>query len=201
MVRSRENKSGRKGQIGSRMPVASRKNVIAAALMIVMGIMWARVLTGRKPKSSTAKPATTQTQAVQDRPALNVSFIELPVVAGRNDRVHRDFFTVHDWKAFSKVSTSQAATMDSEVPVVTSNWDQEVVARVAQRFRLEAVLPPNAMINDRLVKVGSSIRVKDGADTYVFEVVQVDEDSVVVARDGHRLTLKLDTAQSNDVSN
>lgn len=200
MGRSRQERTGTTHRLSSHMPVASRKNVIAAVLMMIMGIMWARLLMGRAPKSTVAKPVTTQNEQVEQTPALNVRFVQLPVMAGRNDRVYRDFFTVGSWRAFSKVSASRPISLDPEVPVVPSNWNQEVFARVAQKFRLEGVFPPNAMINDQLVTVGHSITIKDGADTYVFEVRQINEDSVVVARDGHTLTLKLEVTQSNDVS-
>lgn len=193
-------KRNRSGSTARHMAVASKKNVAAVALLVIMGIMWVRVLTGGKPKSSAAETPAPKKEQTEKKASVDIRFVELPVVRGRNDNIYRDFFTVRDWKAFSKGSGSLSPTIDSEVHVVSPDWNQEVFARVAQKLKLEALSPPYAIINDRPLLVGDSISVKDGEDAYVFEVVRIDEDSVVVARKGHEVTLKLELTQSNDVS-
>ena len=57
---------------------------------------------------------------------------------------------------------------------------------------------PRVSINDQLLRAGETLKLKDGTDTYEFEVVQIEADSVLVRCRERDLTLKL--AQSNDVS-
>jgi hypothetical protein len=76
-----------------------------------------------------------------------------------------------------------------------------VIARVAQRLKLEAVLEsgkPQIFANNKLLYVGDTLALKNGTDTYVFEVVQIEADSVLVRCREQELTLKL--AQSTDVN-
>lgn len=175
---------------------------IAMALVVVMAVMWLRVLTGQKPSSAgaTARPAPQTTEA--PRSPREMRFIELPVQSGRNDRIHRDFFTTDDWSRFSKGSGSQGTGADPEVQKIPLNRTQEVVDRLAKTLRLEVVVllsgDPQAVINDRRVRLGDTFSLKDGADVYVFEVVQIQEDAVLVKWQDRQWTLKL--SQTTDVS-
>lgn len=182
------------------LAAGGKKTVLAIGLVAIMAIMWFRVLTGRGPQSATAKPPQDIQQL--DGTPVQVSFHSLPVIPGRNDRIQRNFFTVADWNGFSRETNSETTSMDSEVHVATPDRIREVIARVAQRLKLEAVLwseDPQIFINDTLLKVGGTLSLKDGADTYVFEVVRIEADTVLVRCRERELALKL--AQSNDVNN
>lgn len=177
-----------------------KKTVVAIALVAIMAIMWLRVLTGRKPQSVAASESLQNAQE-QNKAAVEVRFHDLPIIPGRNDRIDRNFFTVQDWDGFPRDSNKDTAGTDPEVPVVPSDRTREVVARVAQRLKLEAVLlteNPQAFVNDRFVHVGETLELRDGTDTYVFEVVRIEADSVLVRCKERQLTLRL--AQSNDVN-
>ena len=181
---------------------ADRKKTVAAfALVTIMAIMWFRVLTGRKPGSANAAAEAQQSQGQAQR-QTDVRFYALPRIPGRNDRIGRNFFTVHDWDGFPTNSDRESTSTDPEVQIATTDPTQEVVARVAQGLNVEAVLwseNPKAFINDQLFQVGDTLTRKDGAESYVFEVVRIEADAVLVRCRERQLTLKL--AQSDDVSN
>ncbi len=181
---------------------ADRKKTVAAfALVTIMAIMWFRVLTGRKPGSANAATDAQQPQG-QEQPQMDVRFHELPHIPGRNDCIGRDFFTVYDWDGFPTNSDRESTGTDPEVHAVPTDPTQEVVTRVAQGLNVEAVLwseNPQAFINDQLFQVGDTLTRKDGAESYVFEVVRIEADAVLVRCRERQLTLKL--AQSDDVSN
>jgi hypothetical protein len=200
MMRRRIHQSRSSSRVTGYLAADRKKTVMAAGLVAMMAIMWFRVLTGRKPESAAAaKPPA----AAQKETAASVTFRfhDLPTIPGRNDHINRNFFAVEDWSGFSRESSKRTTSTGSEVHVVTGNRTQEVIVRVAQKLRLEAVLwsqNPQIFANDRLLRVGDTLELKEGADTYVFEVVQIEADSVLVRCREQELTLEL--AQSNDVN-
>jgi hypothetical protein len=176
-----------------------KKTVAALALVAVMAVMWSRVLLGRKPEAADASSSPGQVTDHEDHGA-GVRFQELPIIPGRNDRINRDFFAVEDWKRFRKSSHVVIAGSDAQTPVVSSDRTREAVARVAERLNLEAVLltkNPQVFVNNQLMNVGDTLSVEEGAETYDFEIVRIEADSVLVRCRERQLTLQV--AQSNDV--
>lgn len=192
---------GSAAQIVSYLVRDGKKTGIAIALVAVMGVMWLRVLTGHKPRSAEARSRSTQTQEEPPQKTTSVRFVELPVEVGRNDRIHRDFFTTQDWSRFSGGSKSQGTGSGTEVQTVASNRKEEVITRLAKTLRLEAVVllseDPQAVVNDRRVRIGATFALKDGDEVYVFEVVQIEEDAVLVECQDRQFSLKL--SHSTDV--
>jgi len=139
-------------------------------------------------------PATTEAALKQEEvnpdtsesnSQLKISFIELPKVAGRNDALTRDFFAADDWQSFMS---------GGEVSVVSKDDDEEIVKRVAEKLKLEAIglgKNPQAFINDKLLAVGDKLLVRDGADTYECEVVGIEEKTVFIRCGEAEITLKL----------
>ena len=169
-----------------------RKVVLATGLVIVMVVMWVRVLTGKKPNAAAAAANPTETIETTTAPTVKLKFVELPVVEGRNDRIGRDFFSADVLSGFRRESTSEGTGTDTEVRTGTNQPTQEVINRVAQKLRVVAVFEgPRAYINDVLVGVGETLSVTDGQATYVFEVVQILDDSVLVRCNDKEVSLKL----------
>jgi hypothetical protein len=163
-------------------------------LVAIMAVMWLRVLVGQRPKGADARPASPQKveQAADEGPS--VRFVELPIRPGRNDRIHRNFFTANDWSRFSSGSRSQGTTPQTDVKTGQTHRTEEVIARLAKTLELEAVLwsdHPQAFVNDRLIRVGDTLALRDGADFYPFEVVQIQKDAVLVRCGDRQYTLKL----------
>jgi hypothetical protein len=202
MTPNGNNRIGPLNQVLGRVMADRKKSVLAIALVTVMVVMWGRVLTGRKPKPAAATTVPQQEKVSESEPRMKVRFTELPRIEGRNDCISRDFFSAEALTGFRRDdATSRRTSTDPEVRNVSSGPVQEVVAKVAQRLKLEAVLwseNPKAFVNDQLLQVGDTLTLKDGTTSYVFEVLRIQTDSVLVGCSGRQLTLKI--AQSHDVS-
>jgi hypothetical protein len=194
MKRNATNTLGSVSQMTSHLIRGGRRTGFAIALVIVMAVMWIRVFTGQKPRAAEARPdGTPPTDEPQKQPPT-VRLVDLPLEPGRNDRIHRDFFTTQDWSRFSSVSKPQSTGSETEVQTVASKRTNDVIEKLAKTLRLEAVLwsaDPQAFVNDRLVRLGDTIALSDGSDAYVFEVVQIKEDAVLVTCRDRQWTLKL----------
>jgi hypothetical protein len=201
MAYSRDNGLSKARQILDRLAVDRKKTAFAVCLLTVMGFMWARVLLGRRPSPAGADTAAVQPQAKSSRSPKTICYHKLPNVPGRNDYINRDFFAARDWECFRQVPGSPRQGPGTRMRDTTSNRDQEVIARVAHKMQLQAVLRdgnPRAFLNDQLLRMGDRFIVRDGPDTYEFEVLRIYEDSVLVGCNQTQVTLKL--TQPLDVS-
>jgi hypothetical protein len=176
-----------------RLRLGGKKSAVACALIVIMLFMWIRVYLGQRPAPAAASPAPAPTPAVVRRLPREVKLLELPKSPGRHDFLPRDFFTMKNPSDFRPQAGRNTGT-DQEVPVVSPNETQEVIARIAKTLKLEAVLRserPQVFINDRLLNVGDRLTVKEGAAFYEFEVLRIDVESVLVQCRGIQLTLQL----------
>ncbi len=183
------------------LAVNGKKTVLALALLVFMGFLWIRVLTGQKPGSAVAARGSGPAAHTQPETANNLQFVELPKLPGRNDSIYGDFFTIQDRALFRPNGAPDTGT-ETEVHATSSNRAQEVIQRVAQRLKLTAVSlseNPQAFINDRLLRVGDRLTLREGAKVIEFEVLRIYENSVLVGCEDTQLTLKL--AQSLEVDN
>lgn len=183
------------------LAVNGKKTVLALALLVFMGFLWIRVLTGQKPGSAAAAQGSGPAARTQPQTANNLRFVELPRLRGRSDSIYRDFFTIQDRTLFRQNGARETGT-ETEVQTSSSNRVQEVIQRVAQRLKLTAVSlseNPQAFINDRLLRVGDRLTIKEDAKVVEFEVLRIYENSVLVKCEDMQLTLKL--AQSLEVDN
>jgi hypothetical protein len=202
MTRNQKRSIGSTNRILEHMAADRKKAILAAGLVAVMAIMWVRLLTGKKPSSAGAAANSPTETTKETPPPVKVRLIELPEIQGRNDCISRDFFSVETVTGLRRGSTDQGTGTDTEVRSNTSRQTQEVIARVAQRLKLEAVSwseNPAAFINDQLRQVGDTLIVRDDTQAYTFEVLEIQEDSVLVGCNGEKLTLRL--AQSHEVEN
>jgi hypothetical protein len=182
-------------RVFSRLAAEKKKSIVALCLIAVMGFMWVRVLLKKTPES--AEAAARQDEVKPDTSASNselkISFIELPKVAGRNDVLTKDFFAVNDWQDFIDGK--------KEVSVVSRDDDEEIVERVTEKLKLEAIAlgkNPQAFINDKLLSVGDKLLVAEGVDTYECEVVGIEEKTVSIRCREAEITLKLTQASITD---
>lgn len=171
-----------------------KKTVLALCLITVMAFMWVRVLTRSKPQAAEAVLLAGQMDVgAQSEPELKISFVELPQAAGRNDVITRDFFVSGGWQDFVDGQGRKSVGVE-EVDVVSKDGDKEVIRKVAEKLKLEAIVSsenPLAFINDKVLRVGDKLLVGDGADKYECEVVEIKENTVVMRCSESRITLKL----------
>ncbi len=187
------------GKSGNRfinhLAAEKKKAVLALCLITLMIFMWVKMLTKTSPKAAEAGLMEDLMEVeTQSEPEIRISFIELPKVAGRNDVIARDFFESNGWEAFVD---GQGRKLDSvkEINIVSKdNDDQEVIRKVAENLRLEAIVSsenPLAFINDKVLRAGDKLSVNDGIDSYECEVVEIKENIVVMKCRESRITLKL----------
>ena len=131
---------------------------------------------------------------------LKVSFIELPQVAGRNDVITRDFFASNGWRHFEDGQQRNLAVIE-EVNIVSKNGNEEVIKKIAEKLKLEAIVvlsaKPRALLNNKVVAVGDKVLILDGIDKYECEVVQIKENTVVIDCRDAEVTLKLTQVSKN----
>jgi len=180
-------------------PLAAEKKKVAATscLVVVMAIMWIRVLTNKAPETAGAALIVEQLN-VEDTTAqeLNVSYIRLPQLAGRNDVITRDFFASNDWRHFGSKQKRNIAVIE-EVNVISKNGNEEVIRKVAEKLKLEAIVvlsnKPRAFINNKVISIGDNVLIRDGMDQYECEVIDIKEKEnvVVIKCKEAEVTLKL----------
>jgi hypothetical protein len=122
-------------------------------------------------------------EALQAANNTNTTFVKLPSIPGRHDVLHRDVFR-----------------MDSDVFGTDRRSDVFVdgtggtVQRIIGMLRLDAIVmgsEPEAFINDKIVKVGQKVIVRDGNKQYECEVTKIQENVVTVIADGTEVELRL----------
>lgn len=194
MRQNTRNNSRVGNRLFNHLAVEKKKTALALCLITLMAFMWVRVLTRTEPQAAEAGSMTEQMDVeTQSESELKISFIQLPQVEGRNDVIARDFFASDGWQDFVDGKGRKSAGVE-EVDIVSKNGDQEVIRKVAEKLKLEAIVSsenPLAFINDKVLRVGDKLLVFDGVDKYECEVVEIKENTVVMRCREARITLKL----------
>ncbi len=193
MRQNAENNSRRANRFFNHLVAEKKKAVLALCLIALMAFMWIKVLTKTSPQAAEAKLIAEMINLeTQSEPELKISFIELPQVAGRNDVINRDFFASNGWQDFVDERGPKVGV--EEIDIVSKNDDQEVIGKVAENLKLEAIVSsedPLAFINDEVLRVGDKLLVSDGIDKYECEVVEIKENTVVMRCRESKITLKM----------
>ena len=187
-----KNSGAAASRLFSRLAAEKKKTVIAVCLIALMVFMWARVLAKKTPQS--AEAAATAREAGQSNSEFKISFIELPKIKGRHDVLATDFFAANGWRNFTRDAEGKNLTGVREVSVVSGDDSEEVIRRVAQKLKLEAIglgKNPRAFINNKLLSVGDKLLISEGADMYECEVVEIEEHAVLIRCGEAEITLKL----------
>jgi len=196
------NYGGRAKGLFNQLAAEKKKAVTASCLIVLMAFMWIRVLAKKSPEASEGGLVTEQWNMEEaSNQELKVSFMELPQIAGRNDVITRDFFTSNGWRHFVGKKGQNLALIE-EVNIVSKNGNEEVIKKVAEKLKLEAIVvlsaKPWALINNKVVTVGDKVLIRDGIDTYECEVVEMKEDTVVIDCRDAEVTLKLTQVSKNE---
>ena len=177
---------GQNNGIVGQLVAEKKKVVIAVCLVSLMAFMWIKVLTKKSPQGAGASVITDVMAGLGESKDLEfkISMVELPVVKGRNDVLTRDFFS------------ADSGGLDSfgKVNIISGGRDEEVVKKIAQRIKLEAILAnenPQAFINDTLLSVGDTLSIKEGDEKYECEVISIEKSTVVVKCLEAEIVLKL----------
>ena len=181
-MRINQNSNERFKRVLNQLAAEKKKTAIALCLITVMVFMWCKVISGKGPTS--AQAAVTRTRKPeQQKSKLKVTFVELPIVEGRNDVLTRDFFKVNG-ENFGNAE---------EVNVI-SKGNKSDVKRIIEKLKLEAISVggnPEAFINNKLLSIGDVLPIRDGNNTYECEIVSIEENVVLVKCLEAEIELKL----------
>lgn len=199
MRQNRNNTADAGNRILGRIVAEKKKTVMAVCLITLMVFMWVRVLIRKEPSSAqAAMTPEQQEQENKSKSALNVSYTELPRIAGRNDMITRNFFVSNGWQDFEGKSRNIVSI--EEVNVVPSDGSEKTIKKVVEKIKLEAILigeNAKAYINDKVLSVGDRLLISDGTDKYECEVVVIEENSVVIRCGEAEVKLKLRPINEN----
>ena len=189
-----KNNGGEAGRLFNRLVAEKKRAVMALCLVAVMVFMWVRVLTKKGPEAADAALVTDQASTDgESEVELNISYVELPKIAGRNDVITRDFFASNGWQAFVDAQGRNSAG-GGEVNIVSKGGSEEVIRAVAGKLKLEAIglgISPHALINNEMLAVGDKVLIRDVVGVYECEVTEIREDAVVIRCREAEITLKL----------
>lgn len=170
------------GGLMSWLTAQKKRTAIAACMVLVMAFMWVKVLTPNVPDSAAA--AVVDDAVGRSESQLKITYVELPVVEGRNDTLVRDFFTVG--KGFLQTG--------AVVDVIAGGGSEKVIRRIAEKLKLEAIVfgeNPQAFINDELVSEGDKLLVREETTEYELTVVKIEQSTVFMRCGEAKITLKL----------
>jgi len=184
-----------------RLAAEKKKSVMALCLIALMTVLWVRVLTSKSPQSAEAAPVA-HGLSLEEKSGRKsqISYRELPKVAGRHDVISRDFFASNGWRDFVGGKGRNLASIE-EVNIISRDVSEEVIRKVAEKLKLGAVMlsnTPLAFINDKVRKIGDTVLINDGVDKYECEVVEIRENTVVMKCREAEIKLKLMPVSTTD---
>jgi hypothetical protein len=200
-----KNSSNAAGRVFNQLAAEKKKTIMALCLVALMVFMWVRTLSKKTPNTATAAVVTqpSETDIAKSDSQLNISFVKLPNIKGRNDILTRDFFASNDWQGFIKEGEYEGSGSSGKVDVVSGGGSGEVVKSAAERLKLEAIESgenPQAFINGKLLSAGDKLSVADAKSgkEYEFEVIKIEQ-NVVFLKSG-KIEVKLELMQGIEVS-
>lgn len=192
----KNNNDGAK-RVFEQLAAEKKKTVIAVCLITVMVLMWVRVFGKKTPQTAGAAVTAQEAITEQSNSELKVSFVEPPKVKGRNDVLSRDFFAIDNWQEFTRGREGENLAGIEEVSVFSKDGSEEVVKRIADKLKLEAIVSgknPQAFIDGKLLSAGGKLFVEDGTKKYECEVVGIEENTVLIRCGEAEIKLRLTKA-------
>lgn len=161
-----------------------KKSIMTLCLIGVMAFMWIRVLSKKGPKTAKSSPLTEVTAEENLDPQVKISFVELPVVDGRNDVLGNDFFVI------------QPGGFGSGNPenIISGGDLTGHISAIVGKLMLQAIdmgEQPLAFINDKLLGIGEKLFVRNGNDIFECEVIKIEKKKVIVKCEETEILLKL----------
>ncbi len=195
MKQKAENTDNRTNKLLAKLAAEKKKSVLALCLVSLMIFMWIKVIAKKAPQAAEATVTTQQENSSNKTNSQpKISFIELPKVPGRNDQITRDFFNSNDLWAFIRNNEGTNSIRSGEISVTSKDGRKNALINLAGRLKLEAIElgdNPRAFINGKLLSAGDKLSIRSGANTYEFEVIRIEKDTVYVKCAEVEVTLRL----------
>ena len=187
------------------LPAKNTKIVVAVALVSIMFVMWAKVFLGAKAEKANAAQIASQPdnqlQNTEQQTSIKVSYIQMPVVPGRNDVLVKDIFTAQNWTAFGWQNDQNSQNVE-----IASQHDdgrqmhEKNLRQIAETVPVDAVSTDQngriqAFIQDNVVSIGSKLTVEHNGYAYEFVVVEIESEKVVLGWKNCSVTLQMSQLQ------
>lgn len=196
----------------SKLPASKGKVVIAVVLVAVMALMWAKVFFNKGPANANAQTSTTieelqqELMQQQNKPEVNISFVDLPYIKGKNDVLKRDVFKIENTAAFpwSLPPDKDNVRIDNNDDS-SQNSDERIIREIADKLTVEAVsidengVPYEVFIMNRVLRVDSILPIKYKGSLYEFNVIEIQKSKVVLGWNECTVTLKMSQVYSTDL--
>lgn len=182
MEQELKNLNGLVNELLNRLAAEKKKAVMVVCLFVVMIFMWARAFAGKGPAAAQALPSSAKVENKLMAGPQEISFIDLPVIKGRNDLITNDFFSADKQEKNSEVNIESAA-------------NEAQISWIKENLKLEAIglgEISHAFINGRVFSVGDQIILKDGNDSYTCKVVGIEQEKVLIKYGQKQIKLKFD---------
>jgi hypothetical protein len=166
----------------------------AVGLSVLVGIVAVVWLLRPGPQTSGAQGLTTKVleDSHQDRLRSVRPKKDLPLVPGRHDRIHRDFFRL-SMDAAPPMEIEENTTTEEKTGDFPDLPSQEVLNPTLQLKAIMVGTRPRALINDVIISVGEKVKlIADAPNDDVFEVTAIDDQTVTLNRGGKVIVLCLE---------
>lgn len=195
MKQKAENNNNRTNKFVAKLIAEKKKFVLALCLISLMVFMWIKVLAKKAPQAAEAVVMTQQENSKNKTNSQSkISFTELPKVPGRNDQITKDFFNSNNWWAYIRNNEGENSITSNAISVTSKDGRKDALINLAGRLKLEAIElgdNPRAFINGKLLSVGDKLSLRSGTDTYEFEVIRIEKETVYVKYAEVEITLRL----------
>ena len=195
----------------SKLPASKGKVVIAVVLIAVMALMWAKVFFNKGPATANAQATETIEQLQQElqqqnQPQVNISFVDLPYIKGKNDVLKRDVFKIENIAAFPWSQPPEKGNVEVDNNDDSSQKsDERIIREIADKLTVEAIstdkngVPYEVFIQNKVLKVGSILPVKYKGSLYEFNVIEIQKSKVVLGWNECTVTLKMSEVYSTEL--
>lgn len=164
-----------------------------------MGLLWVRVFVkGRSglPASVSGETAEQQALAQQQSQQQSASerfeYVEMPVVAGRNDQLARDMFGAREWNGSGGDVKGVSSAAGKEGDLL-----RDEIRSVAQNLKFEAIIKGHdgrkaeVFIENKLLPTGSELAVRRNGKKFIFTIENAEANTVTLRCGDVTVTLKM----------
>jgi len=192
MKRASQNKNNTSNII-NQLAAEKKKVAMALGLVILMTIMWVRVLGKDGPNSANASANVPTVNTKNPEKTVNeMCFVELSIVAGRNDILTKNVFEVKNWHEFMTGSNVDLNEINKKS--ISDGSENDKIKMVSENLRLDAIelgSNPKAFINGRLLSAGDEFVLRISENVFKCRIKEVAENLVVVNFQGTDISLRL----------
>jgi len=179
--------------LAARASAEKSKLFIAIALVTVMGFMWVKVFAGKTTVTNAAAGTTAVVQ--KDIARRTITYVALPVAAGRNDMLRRNVF---DGSSFGSNEGQGGIAGGGGMGEHKVN-----IEKIAKTIKLGAVITgenPAAFIDGQVVTVGAMLPLKCDGQLYEFVVTKITENTALLSWKDFSITVRMAQPYSDEQS-